>query len=218
LVIGRAVHEAPGFDKESLNRSVKMIVPTMGPNTDFEQWKRNFLTFLSLKAAYLIQQLAIRESGVWIDEAAQTYAYALLLHAASENKRADHAVKCIYAAHHDCAIAAWDIRCEGMDGRSFARSFSLLDNLMLRQRPCQSLTKYIHFLRQTFDDYNETCEMMDGSAAIHPPHVAWHFQHRPLWTGQALWHRRFRHQIPHVRRRGDGQHPPPCTKHGRGAH
>jgi hypothetical protein len=23
-------------------------------------------------------------------------------------------------------------------------------------------------MRQTFDDYNETCEMVDGSAAIHP--------------------------------------------------
>jgi hypothetical protein len=40
---------------------MQMSVPTMGPNT---QWKRNFLNFLSLKATYLIPQLAIRESGV----------------------------------------------------------------------------------------------------------------------------------------------------------
>jgi hypothetical protein len=33
--------------------------------------------------------LAIRESGVWLDEQAQNYAYAVLLHAARENKRAD---------------------------------------------------------------------------------------------------------------------------------
>jgi hypothetical protein len=43
---------------------MKMTVPTMGPNTDFKPRKRNFLTFLSLKAAYLIPQLAIRESRV----------------------------------------------------------------------------------------------------------------------------------------------------------
>jgi hypothetical protein len=55
----------------------------MGPNTYFKLWKRNFLTFLSLKVAYLIPQLAIRESGVWLDEQAQNYAYALLLHGAS---------------------------------------------------------------------------------------------------------------------------------------
>jgi hypothetical protein len=33
---------------------MEMIVPTLGPNTDFKQWKRNFLTFMSLKAAHLI--------------------------------------------------------------------------------------------------------------------------------------------------------------------
>jgi hypothetical protein len=41
---------------------------------------------------------------------------------------------------------------------------------MLRQRPGLSLAKYVHFMRQTFDDYNETCEMIDGSVAIHPHH------------------------------------------------
>jgi hypothetical protein len=61
VVIGRAVNEAIGFDKESLNRSTKMTVPTMGPNTDFKPWKRNFLTFMSLKPLFLIPQLAIRE-------------------------------------------------------------------------------------------------------------------------------------------------------------
>jgi hypothetical protein len=44
----------------------------------------------------------------------------------------------------------------------------MLDNLMLRQRHCQSLNDYVHFMRQTFDDYNETCQLIDGLAAIHP--------------------------------------------------
>jgi hypothetical protein len=39
VVIGRAAHEAIGFDKEALNRSMKMAVHTMGPTTDFKQWK-----------------------------------------------------------------------------------------------------------------------------------------------------------------------------------
>jgi hypothetical protein len=71
VVIGRAAHEATGFDKEALNRSMKKSVPIMVPTTDFEQWKRNFLHFLSLKAAYLIPHVAIRESGVWLVERAQ---------------------------------------------------------------------------------------------------------------------------------------------------
>jgi hypothetical protein len=147
---------------------MKMIVSTMGPNTDFKQWKRNFLTFLSLKVAYFIPHLAIRESNVWFDEAAQTYAYVLLLHAASENKRADQAVKCISVARLDCATTTWDILCERLDGRSFARSLSMFDNLMLQQRPSLSLIEYVNFMRLTFDDYNETFEMINGSAAIHP--------------------------------------------------
>jgi spore cortex formation protein SpoVR/YcgB (stage V sporulation) len=47
---------------------MKMSVPTMGPNSDFKQWKRDLLNFLSIKAAYLIPQLAIRESSAWLDE------------------------------------------------------------------------------------------------------------------------------------------------------
>jgi hypothetical protein len=54
VVIGRAAQEATGFERDALNRSMKISVPTMGPNFDFKQWKRNFLNFLSLKAAYLI--------------------------------------------------------------------------------------------------------------------------------------------------------------------
>jgi hypothetical protein len=91
----------------------------------------------------------------------------MLLHATSDNKRAEQAVKCVSAARFDCATAAWDIMCERLDIRSFSRSLSLLDNLMFRQRPGQSLTEYVHFMRQTFDEYNEPCEMINGSAAIH---------------------------------------------------
>jgi hypothetical protein len=38
---------------------------------------------------------------------------------------------------------------------------------MLRQRRGQSLIDYVHFMRQMFDDYNETCQLIDGSADIH---------------------------------------------------
>jgi spore cortex formation protein SpoVR/YcgB (stage V sporulation) len=142
---------------------MKMSVPTMGPTTDFEQWKRNFLNFLIIKALYLIPQVAIRDSGVWLDEQAQHYAYTLLLHAPSANQRAEHAMKCVSPSRPDCAAAAWVILCDVSTVGPL-----LLDNLMVRQRPGQSLSDYVHYTRQTFDDYNETCQMADGSAAIHP--------------------------------------------------
>jgi hypothetical protein len=169
VVIGRAAHEATGFDKDALNQSMEMSVPTMGPTTDFKQWKGNFMNFLSIKAAYIIPQLAIRESGVWLDEHTPNYAYPLLFHTGSANQCADEAMKCVSQARRDCATAAWDNLCERLDCRSFARSLSLLDSLMLRQRHDQSLSDYVHLMRHTFDDYNETsCQMVDGSAAIHP--------------------------------------------------
>jgi hypothetical protein len=68
---------------------MKMTVPAMWSVTSVKQWKRNFLAFLSLKTAYHIPRLAIRESGSWLDEAAHNYAYAFLLHVANENKRVD---------------------------------------------------------------------------------------------------------------------------------
>jgi hypothetical protein len=33
------------------------------------------------------------------------------------------------------------------------------------------LTDYDHVIRQTFDDYNDTCDLIDGSAAIHPSNM-----------------------------------------------
>jgi hypothetical protein len=122
---------------------MKMSVPIMGRTTDFKQWKRTFLNFLSIKAAYLIPQLVIRDSGVWLDEQAQHYAYMLLLHAACANQ----AMKCVSPARPDCAAAAWDILCERLDCRSFARSMCLLDNLTVGQRPGQSLSDYVHYMR-----------------------------------------------------------------------
>jgi hypothetical protein len=98
VVVGRAAHEATGFGKDALSRSIKMSVPSMDFNLDFKQWKRNFLNFLSLKAAYLIPELAIRESGACMDEQAQHYAYTPMLQATSDNKRANHAMECVSIA------------------------------------------------------------------------------------------------------------------------
>jgi uncharacterized protein YpmS len=46
----------------------------MGSNADFKHWKKSFLTFLSLKAAYFILKLAIKELDEWLDEATQNHA------------------------------------------------------------------------------------------------------------------------------------------------
>jgi hypothetical protein len=147
---------------------MRMNVLVMGPITEFRHWKNRFLDFLSLKAAYLIPQHALREYGAYLDENAQSYAFALLHHAVGDSTRADQAVRCITASRPDCGADAWEILGERLDARSFARSLAPLDNIMLRQRPGHSVTEYVPFMWQSFDDYNETCQMIDGSAVIHP--------------------------------------------------
>jgi hypothetical protein len=92
-------------------------------------------------------------------------------------------MKCVSPARPDCATAAWDILYERLGCRSFARSLSLLDNLILTQRRGQSLNDYVHFMRQTFDDYNESCLMVDGSAAIHPHNLGLLMLRRTSSTG-----------------------------------
>jgi hypothetical protein len=82
-----------------------MNSPIMGPHTEFLHRKNRFLAFLSLKAACLIPQLAMRDYKAYLDESSHSYAYALLLHAAGDNMRADQAVRCITAARPDSGTA-----------------------------------------------------------------------------------------------------------------
>jgi hypothetical protein len=82
--------------------------------------------------------------------------------------RADQAVRCVTAARPDYGVAACEILGARLDARSSARSLALLDIIMLRQRHGQLVNEYVHFMRQSFDDYNETCQMIDRYVAIHP--------------------------------------------------
>jgi hypothetical protein len=141
---------------------MKANVPVMSPNTEFSQWNNRFPSFMMLKVADPIPQLAMRDFGVYLDESAHnSYAFALLLHVAGGNKRADQEVRCFTATRPDCCVVAWQIVYESPDAWSFARTLALLDSLMLRQRPGQSVTEYVHFMRPTFDDCNKTCQMVD---------------------------------------------------------
>jgi hypothetical protein len=72
VVVNHAASEAGDFDRDAINWSMKLNVPVMGPNQEFRHWKNMFICFLSLKAAYLIPQLALRESGTYHDENAQS--------------------------------------------------------------------------------------------------------------------------------------------------
>jgi hypothetical protein len=57
---------------------------------------------------------------VWLDAAAQNYAFVMVLNPAIQNERADQAVECVSPTRFDYAVAAWDVMCERTDGISFA--------------------------------------------------------------------------------------------------
>jgi hypothetical protein len=70
-----------------------MNVHVIRPPTEFQHRKSRFLFFKSLKAVYLIPQLTLMDSSANLEEGGQSYAFELLLHAASDNKRDDQATK-----------------------------------------------------------------------------------------------------------------------------
>lgn len=140
-------------DSSDPNSQQSTLVPT--PNTLALVLEQIALINARLDAHAANAAVAIATVGV-----PEPHVVQRLRDAQREPPRDDHSI--------DYATATWDTMCERLDSKSFARSLSLLDNLTLKQRPGQSLIDYVHFMRQTFYDYNETCQRIDGSAAIHP--------------------------------------------------
>jgi hypothetical protein len=91
---------------------MKMSVPTMGPNTDFKQWKEKLPELPLTQGRVPHPRDGHPRIGRLLDEKAQHYAYTVLLHATNAYQRADQAMKCVSPACPDCATAAWDIMCE----------------------------------------------------------------------------------------------------------
>jgi hypothetical protein len=68
---------ATNFDGDSFSRSFRMDAPLMPKTGEFKTWKRDFLSFLSIKGAALIPQLALSSSGVPLNPVAQRFAHAM---------------------------------------------------------------------------------------------------------------------------------------------
>jgi hypothetical protein len=58
--------------------------------------------------------------------------------------------------------------CERHDAQSISRTLSLLNRMMVRQASSQSVSAYVHAVKQHFDELNECLQLKDGSATIHP--------------------------------------------------
>jgi hypothetical protein len=97
---------ATDFDGDSFSRSFRMDAPLMPKTGDFKLMKRDFLSFISIKAAALIPQLAMSSSGVPLNPVAQRDAHAMLVQCCRHNKTAAHAIAGVSAGQPDCGTAA----------------------------------------------------------------------------------------------------------------
>jgi hypothetical protein len=140
---------------------------------EFKVWKRDFLSFLSIKSVALIPQLAMLSPGVPMNPVAQRYAHAMLVQCCRQNKHAAQTIARVPSGRPDCGTTDWEMLCERLDAQSTSRTLSLLDRMMVRHASRQSVSAYVHVVKQHFDELNECMQMHDGSAAIHPSVLVW---------------------------------------------
>jgi hypothetical protein len=162
---------ATNIDGDSFSRSFRMDAPLMPKTGELKVWKRDFVSFLSIKAAALIppvHRLALSSSGGPLSPVAQRYAHAMLVQCCRQNKHDAQTIAGVRAGRPDCGTAAWEMLCERLDAQSISRTLSLLDRMIVRQACGQSVSAYVHAVKQHFDDLNECMKRKDGSAAIHP--------------------------------------------------
>jgi hypothetical protein len=92
----------------------------------------------------------------------------MLAQCCRNNKPDALAIACVSEGEHDCGTAAWELLCERLDAQSISRTLSLLVSMMVRHTSCQSVSAYVHAVRQHFDDLNDCLMLKDGPTAIHP--------------------------------------------------
>jgi hypothetical protein len=156
------------FDGDSFSRSIRLEAPLMPKTGEFKTWKRDFLSFLSIKGAALISQLALSSSGVPLNPIAQRFTHAMLVQCCRHNKAAAQAIASVPAGRPECGTSAWELLGERLDAQSISRTMSLLDRIMVRQAFGQSVSAYVHAVKHHFDELNECLQLKDGYAAIHP--------------------------------------------------
>jgi hypothetical protein len=85
------------FDGDSFSRSFRLEAPLMPKVGEFKTWKRDFMSFLSIKGAALIPQLALSSSGVPLNPISQRFAHAMLVQCGGHSKAAAQAIASVPA-------------------------------------------------------------------------------------------------------------------------
>jgi hypothetical protein len=78
-LVAQTIDQATNIDGDSFSLFFRMDTPMIPKTFEFKIWKRVFMSFLSLKAAALIPQLAMSSFGVPINPINKRYAHTMLV-------------------------------------------------------------------------------------------------------------------------------------------
>jgi hypothetical protein len=166
-IVFNATRSTAGFDRELCVRHYKMDQPRLLADLPFKRWKTDFIAYLRLKYPALIPQLVLHQSGARIDLDAQEFVHAMLAHAVNPHTLARQAMDSIQHSQPDKGSASWHALCHRLDQQSVPLTMRLAQQLVRQQRPGETLTQFVHNMRQTYDDLNESCRLADGPVVLH---------------------------------------------------
>jgi hypothetical protein len=138
----------------------------MQPDQQFKRWKAAFLNFVRMKLPALIPQLVLHQSRAVIHTKSQDIIQTLPLTCAGDNRRTRQALDMVSASQPDRGAASWHSLCDRLDSQSITLTMRLARQLIRVQRPDESLSDFVHNMRQAHDDMNESCLMDDGHVVM----------------------------------------------------
>jgi hypothetical protein len=140
------------------------------PESPFKRWKHDFISYMRLKYPALIPQLVLHQSAARIDLDAQDFLHAMLTQATNLHPVGRQAIDHVPSSQPDSGSASWHKLCSRLDAQSISLTMRLASQFIRQQRPGQTLTQFVHNMRQSYNELNESCMLADGPVTL-PEHL-----------------------------------------------
>jgi hypothetical protein len=101
-----------------------------------------------------------------LDPDAQDFLHAMLAHAVNTHNLARHAVTIVQQSQPDKGSASWHAIGHRLDQHSIPLTMQMAQHLARQQRPGESLSQYVHNIRHTYDELNESSMLADGPVVL----------------------------------------------------
>jgi hypothetical protein len=115
-------------------------------------------------------ELVLHQSGARIDLDAQDFLEAMLAQATNQHPVGRQANDTVPSSQPDRGSASWHNMCITMDAHTISLTMRLTSQLIRQQRPKETPTLFVHNMRQTYNELNESCMLADGPVTL-PEHL-----------------------------------------------